>query len=134
MAHDYEAAKYLRQLAARLLDDPTDHYKEAYEALIAYADETAGAPPSVDAVAAPSEVWIVSEYPRGGIRGVYPSQASAEAAIAAIRRDHPDLQRSDFTVQVERIREVVEQPQSMDARFTDSAVGKAIGSAEKEPA
>jgi hypothetical protein len=34
-----EAARYLRDLASRLLDDPTDAYKEAYEALIAYADE-----------------------------------------------------------------------------------------------
>lgn len=35
-----EAAKYLRDLAQRLMDYPTEHYKEAYEALIGYADET----------------------------------------------------------------------------------------------
>jgi hypothetical protein len=35
-----EAARYLRDLADRLVDYPTDHYKEAAEALRAYADET----------------------------------------------------------------------------------------------
>jgi hypothetical protein len=35
-----EAVRYLRDLADRLVDYPTDHYKEAAEALRAYADET----------------------------------------------------------------------------------------------
>ena len=38
-----ESAKYIRDLAERLLDYPTDNYKEAYDALIAYADELAPA-------------------------------------------------------------------------------------------
>jgi hypothetical protein len=35
---------------------------------------------------------------------VYLSHAGAEVGIAEIRRDHPDLQRSDFVIQAQRIR------------------------------
>ncbi len=51
------AARYLRDLAERLLEYPTDHYKEAYEALMAEAAEAeAQAPPQT---AAPSSSALV---------------------------------------------------------------------------
>ena len=47
-AQKLEAARYLRDLAERLLEYPTDHYKEAYEALLAEAaeEEAEPAPPA----------------------------------------------------------------------------------------
>jgi hypothetical protein len=48
------------------------------------------------------EVWLVIQD--GGIRGAFRCQSDAETEIAAIQHEHPDLRRSDFCVQVERIR------------------------------
>jgi hypothetical protein len=57
----------------------------------------------VDALTrAQAEVWIVRQG--DGLRGVHRSQRGAEDEIAAICREHPDLSRRDFIVQVERIR------------------------------
>lgn len=68
----------------------------------------AGLIPDSPAVAAPLreplDLWIVTEYDGGGIRGVFLSQRDAETEIAAIRSEHPDLTRSDFVIQVQRVR------------------------------
>jgi hypothetical protein len=65
--------------------------------------------PPPEATAAPAapqheKVWILTEHHGGGIRGAFRSQGDADAEIAAIRREHPDLTRTDFVVQVERVR------------------------------
>jgi hypothetical protein len=51
-----------------------------------------------------AQLWIVTDYPTNGIRGIFTSPQAAEDAITDIRRYHPDLTRSDFTVRTERIR------------------------------
>ncbi len=61
-------------------------------------------PAALDRFEAETEVWIVTEFAGGGIRGVFLSQPDAEAEIEAIRTEHPDLKRSDFVIRVERIR------------------------------
>jgi hypothetical protein len=48
------------------------------------------------------KVYVVQQ--RDGLRGVHESQALAEAELADICAEHPDLRRSDFIVHVSRIR------------------------------
>ena len=59
-----------------------------------------------------TNVWIVTEYDGGGIRGLYASQSDAELAIEGIRWAHPDLTRSDFVIQVHRLPEAILSPQT----------------------
>jgi hypothetical protein len=54
--------------------------------------------------AAPTDLWVVTEYDGGGIRGIFSSQRAAESEIAAICAEHPDLTRSDFIIEVQRVR------------------------------
>ena len=51
-------------------------------------------------------VWIVTEFDSRRIRGVFRSQADAEAGIAAISAEHPDLTRADFVIEVQRVRAI----------------------------
>ncbi len=74
-------------------------------------------------------VWIVTEYDGGGIRGLFISQTDAEAEIAAIRAEYPDLTRSDFSIQVHRVRRLAASASSSTARpnrFDCSTCGPAI--------
>jgi len=50
------------------------------------------------------QVYIVTHYPEGGLRGVHASQAGAEAEIAELCREYPDYTRQDFSIVCDRIR------------------------------
>ncbi len=49
-------------------------------------------------------VYIVTHYPKGGLRGIHDSQAGAEAEIAELCREYPDYTRQDFSIVCDRIR------------------------------
>ncbi len=49
-------------------------------------------------------VYIVTHYPKGGLRGIHDSQAGAEAEIAELCREYPDYTRRDFSIVCDRIR------------------------------
>ena len=53
-------------------------------------------------------VYIVTHYPDGGLRGVHASQAGAEAEIADLCREYPEYSRRDFSITCGRIRPFVE--------------------------
>ena len=89
---------------ARSIYGASQRASQRADMLLTWADRWAAALTALPPVSPPQEVWIVCEFGGGGIRGVYPSQVAAEAGIQAIQADHPDLQRPDFVVQVERIR------------------------------
>lgn len=76
-------------------------YREALKAAVDHP------PPSgASSVDAPiyRQVYIVTHYPEGGLRGVHASQAGAEAEIAELCREYPDYTRQDFSIVCDRIR------------------------------
>lgn len=60
---------------------------------------------ALTAAQAQQDMWIVTDFDGGGIRGIFRTQDAATAEIAAVIREHPDLSRRDFVIQVERIRD-----------------------------
>ncbi len=85
-------------------------------------------------------VYIVTHYPDGGLRGVHASQAGAEAEIADLCREYPKYSRRDFSVTCDRIRPFVEPagasepPSEMDSGIVllVSAASAASGYLERQ--